>query len=259
MTFTLILAVVVTVLAAVYAARLRNWIRDMRRDIYTIRDEVRQLKTAGDRLGAMVSSNAADSINATCIAALDFKFPVFLGGWSVDSFLGRYLIQHLLECRPKCIVELGSGSSTILIARTLQLLGREDIVHIACDHEERYLNLTRVLARLIGLENRIEFRHCPLTPIESLGKLWYTGIPDVLAGRKVDFLLIDGPPGPLQFHSRYPALPVLHGHLAEHCTVVLDDAIRQEEKDIAELWIKNYPGFTLELAAMGHGTAILTR
>ncbi len=242
-----------------FAARLRNWIRSIRQDIYDIRDEIRSIRKSNEAMGNAINSMTAECLNATSLTTLGLKFPVFLGGWSIDSFLGRYLIQHLLEYRPKCIVELGSGSSTILIARTLQILDEKDTAHIAVDHEAKYLGLTRDTAQLNGVAEGVEFLHCPLVRYESLDKLWYGGLAEKLAGRKIDLLIIDGPPAPLQPMSRYPALPLLKEHLAEHCTIILDDAIRDEEQAIARRWVNENPGFELTLSLDGHGLAILKR
>lgn len=247
------------ILLLAFAVRLRDWIRGMRSDIYIIRDEVRAIKRTSEEMGTAISSMAAESVNATCINTLGFRFPVFLGGWSIDTFLGRYLIQHLLEHRPKCIVELGSGSSTIIISRALQIMGEKKTVHIAVDHESKYLDLTRASAQLNGVSEGIEFLHCPLERYESLDKLWYGGLAERLGDRKIDLLVIDGPPGPLQPMSRYPALPLLQPYMSEHCTVILDDAERDEEQEIARRWVQENPAFNLTFTSEGHGLAILTR
>lgn len=254
-----LISIATLVFLLAFAARLRNWIRSMRRDIYDIRDELRVVKRSNESMGTTISSIAAECVNATCINSLGFKFPVFLGGWSIDTFLGRHLIQHLLENRPKCIVELGSGSSTILIARTLQLLGKDDTIHIAVDHEAKYLEITRNISLLNGVAESVEFLHCPLERFESLDKLWYGGLTERLVERKIDLLIIDGPPGPLQPFSRYPALPLLLPYMSEHCTVILDDAVRAEEQEIARRWAQENPGFSLEFTHEGHGLALLTR
>ncbi|MDP1678927.1 MAG: hypothetical protein Q8L02_02160 [Candidatus Nitrotoga sp.] len=47
--------------------------------------------------------------------------------------------------------------------------------------------------------------------------------------------------------------------MSEHCTIVLDDAIRDEEQEIARRWVAEHPGFTLELSLDGHGMAVLSR
>lgn len=246
-----------------FALRLRNWVRSMRRDIYDIRDELRALKKSNENVGAeivaMTSNIADETVNATCINSLGFKFPVFLGDWSIDSFLGRHLVQHILEHRPKCIVELGSGSSSIIIARTLKTLNEKEVRHIAVDHEAKYLAMTRDIALLNEVADGIEFLHCPLVQYDSLDKLWYGGISEKLTDLKIDLLIIDGPPAHLQPLSRYPALPILLPYLSEHCTVILDDAGRKEEKAIAQRWNNENPEFNLTFTNAGHGLAILTR
>lgn len=258
-----IISVAILVLLLAFAARLRSWIRSMRRDIYDIRDEVRAFKKANEAMDAKITtsitSNAAEAINASCINAIGFQFPVFLGGWSIDTFLGRLLIQYLLERRPKCIVELGSGSSTILIARILKILGEDGAVHIVVDHEAKYLGLTRDIALLNNVAEGIEFHHCPLVRYESVDKLWYDGIVERIGGRKIDLLIIDGPPGVLQPLSRYPAIPLLLPCMSDHCTIILDDALRAEEQEIARRWLQECPDFNLTFTQDGHGLAILTR
>lgn len=245
------------------ALKLRRWVWDIHGDTANMRSEIRALKESNQesntKLAVAISDAGLESVNATCLAPLGLKFPVFLGGWSVDSFLGRWLVQHLLERRPKCIVELGSGSSTSLIARTMELLGENKVTHIAVDHEEKYLGLTRDVATLNGVSDRVEFLHCPLVRYESLDKLWYGGLAEKLTDRKIDLLIIDGPPASLQPMSRYPALPLLLPYMSEHCTVILDDANRDEEQEIARRWAQENPEFNLSLIREGHGLAILTR
>jgi len=145
------------------------------------------------------------------------------------------------------------------MARALQILDEKDTAHIAVDHESKYLDLTRVSAQLNGVSEGIEFLHCPLERYESLDKLWYGGLAERLGDRKIDLLVIDGPPGPLQPMSRYPALPLLKPYMSEHCTVILDDAIRNEEQEIARRWAQENPEFNLEFTREGHGIAILSR
>jgi predicted O-methyltransferase YrrM len=254
------LLVVIIGLLIALTFKQRRWIWDIHQDYINLRNEIRRChQETNSKLSTTIDEAKMENINATCLAALHLKFPIFLGDWSIDSFLGRYLIQHILENHPKCIVELGSGSSTILIARTLTLIGEGNTIHIAIDHDEKFIELTRNIAKLNGVINRIEFILCPLIRYEALDKLWYEAVTDKLGEKKIDLLLIDGPPGSIQKHSRYPALPILKQTLAEHCTVILDDAIREEEQEIAKRWKCENPEFKLDFIFKGHGLAILTR
>ncbi len=254
------LLIVIIGLLVALAFKLRSWMWDIHRDAVSLGNALKHYhQEANTKLITAITEAKMENINAICLAPLRLEFPVFLGGWSIDSFLGRQLVQHILEYRPKCVVELGSGTSTILIARTLMLLEESDVTHIVVDHEEKYLDLTRNIARLNGVANHIEFIYCPLVRYEAFDKLWYSDLTEWLETQKIDLLVVDGPPGYLQPHSRYPALPLLHPLLAEHCTIVLDDAIRQEEHEIAQQWVAEFPEFKLEIRTDGHGIATLMR
>lgn len=239
-----------------YMWHLRQQASDLKGDVRALRE---MLKDSSSRQIRAIEEGSLAIISASCLTSLGLKFPVFLGGWSIDPFLARWLVQHLQASRPKCIVELGSGSSTIVIARTLGLLNESDVTHITIDHEAQYLDATRQLAELNDVAGGIRFIHCPLVHYEKHGMPWYSDLARVLDGLKIDLLLIDGPPGPLQPMSRLPALPELQALLADQCTVVLDDAVREDEKAIARSWLESTEGFKLRFESGGHGLAILDR
>ncbi len=52
----------------------------------------------------------------------------------------------------------------------------------------------------------------------------------------IDMVFIDGPPAGVQPLSRYPALPVVLPRLRAGSIVLLDDAHRQDEREILRLW-----------------------
>lgn len=196
--------------------------------------------------------------NSIYLGQLGFKYPLFLGGWSIDSFLAKYLVQQMVAQKPKTVLELGSGASTVLMARCMQIINNS-YEHFAVDHEKKYLELTKQYAILNGVVEHITFWECPIQPTEEVKMLWYGGLLEKLQGKKIDLLLIDGPPGPLQKESRYPALPLLYPYLSENCTVILDDANRTDERSIIERWLKEYPEFDLVHEGSGHGIGVLTR
>jgi predicted O-methyltransferase YrrM len=211
------------------------------------------------RFEPRLDSLAREIQNSAALNAIGFRFPVFFGGWSVDSFLARRLVQYLMESKPALIVELGSGSSTILIAKCMQNLGHRDYEHLAVDHEARYLALTKQSAQLNGIEDRIQFLECQLQKLPGTEVLWYGGLISHLEGKQIDLLVVDGPPGALQKDSRYPTLLQLLPYLSANCTVILDDTSRTDEAEIASRWANSFPGFNLEINPDGHGHAVLTR
>ena len=247
-----ILLAVVIIAQGYIAWKIRDWFRYFDRRF----SEVYQRFSWHEK---EMESHVLEIQHSSALNALNFKWPLFLGGWSIDSFMGRFLVQHIIEKRPRTIVELGSGSSTIVISHCLQLLCDDAAVHVAIDHESKYLHRTQEHARLNGLEDRIIFLECPLERYEGFANLWYGGVAEKLKGKRIDLLIVDGPPGPLQSFSRYPAVPLLHELLAPHCTVILDDAARSDEKEIVQRWANEFTDFEMSLYPEGHGISVLSR
>lgn len=239
---------------ALYKLRRSVW------QLHSSMEALQQVIDKGDkRVINAVQASTQECVNAICLSAFNLKFPPFLGVWSIDSFLGRWLVQHIQAKRPKCIVELGSGTSTVLIAKALSLLGENDVDHIAVDHEAHYLGITRELANINNIGGGITFLHTPLVNYPSYGQDWYDSLRKKLDGKRIDLLLIDGPPGESQPQARRPAMMELRDLLSDQCFVVLDDASRKEEREIARTWAKEIPGFDLTIYPEGHGLAVLKR
>ena len=70
-------------------------------------------------------------------------------------------------------------------------------------------------------------------------------------------LVIDGPPGFIQRHSRYPALPVLIEKMATNSTVFLDDAARLQERELVAFWLEKYALFKHRFVETERGCSIL--
>jgi predicted O-methyltransferase YrrM len=142
------------------------------------------------------------------------------------------------------MVELGAGASTLLFARLLREHGG---TLDAIEHDARWAQwVTDRLARE-GLADVARVTLAPLEahPLGADGLPWYAREPlaEALAGAPVDLLLVDGPPAHERSvrHARYPALPALIGYLAEDAVVVLDDAVRDGERDVLERWERETP------------------
>lgn len=199
--------------------------------------------------------------NTISLMHMPFKFPVFLGNASIDSHHARFLVQHLVEVRPKTIVELGSGSSTLIIAHVLNSLGIKDVYHLSVDQEIHYLKISERWAELNGVSNYVKFFHAPLTPYSGHDTPWYSGVTHAVQDRKIELVLVDGPAAyEAGFeYARYPALPALYSLLSEHCTIILDDANRPAEQSIVKRWLTEYPEFNASYIKSGKGVAILRR
>ena len=145
------------------------------------------------------------------------------------------------------VVELGSGISTVLLARLLcqrPPLGGFRVA--AVEHDVRWVQWVTEQLDREGTGSDVVVVHAPLVPHPRAepGLSWYddaalsAGLRTALRGDPIDLLLVDGPPAYSAGHglARYPALPVLRGWLAPDATVVLDDAERPGEQDVLRRW-----------------------
>jgi predicted O-methyltransferase YrrM len=179
------------------------------------------------------------------------------GTWAASEDLLVWLAGYVLEHRPRVVVDLGSGQSSVWMAGAMRVAGYDGMV-IGVDHEEFYAQGTRDLARRQGVDPWLTVVHAPLTEQVVSGRdvRWYDvdALADV-AG--IDLLCVDGPPGQGTAQARWPALPVLRERLTATATVVLDDMIRRDEQEILEDWMSTYPSFNVERLDFEKGAAIL--
>lgn len=172
----------------------------------------------------------------------ELKLPMpSTGGFAIDAQALGHLISLVEERRPRRILELGSGSSTIWFGYLTKLLGGQVVT---LDHLDDYLARTQTAVERHGLNDRVECRLAPLEQIDCDGSefQWYSY--DALKDLSdIDFVLIDGPPAATGPQARYPALPQIIELLAPQATVILDDAHRDEEAKIVAEWQRQFPDF----------------
>ncbi|MGH7509643.1 MAG: class I SAM-dependent methyltransferase [Gemmatimonadales bacterium] len=172
----------------------------------------------------------------THIRPLAGELPLDFTGWAADPVMVHNAIRLLLEARPRLVLECGSGSSTVIIARCLRALGGGHIVSL--DHDPTYARRTSELLRLHGVEDLATVVAAPLVNREIGGRLvrWYGPQYEPLLTQPIDVLLVDGPPGSSGPRARYPAGMMLKNHLAPECWILLDDGDRPDERAIAHAW-----------------------
>jgi predicted O-methyltransferase YrrM len=180
-------------------------------------------------------------------------------GWAVLGDLAAELVRMVRFERPQVVVELGGGVSTLLIAAALERNGSGRLISL--DHDPDYLERTHAELRANGLEHRVQLVHAPLEDRDFDGETyrWYrvSTLDDV---RDVDLVLVDGPPGTTGPLARFPAGPALIPRLAHGGRILLDDANRPEEQEIARRWAAGSDGLELEIQPeLGKGLAILRR
>ncbi len=180
-------------------------------------------------------------------------------GWAASPDVLLTLVGLVRELRPRLVVDLGSGLSTVYTAAALEAVGAEGRV-VSIDHDAHFAELTRELLRRQGLSDRAEVRIAELTDMELGGETWPWYAGDALADlTEVELLFIDGPPGTIRPESRYPALPVLASQLADRAVVVVDDYARPDERTMVARWMAADPRWRLEELRHEKGAAVLRR
>lgn len=164
-------------------------------------------------------------------------------GWHLRAEAMKLLAQIVAEVRPRLILELGSGSSTALLAR--EGTNRGGGTRIVSVEESRFFaERTKRLLRRHGLLDRVSLVVSPVvaTRIGSWRGYCYemseAAVVPAMAGERVDLVLIDGPMSAWTRRGdcRYGTLPLIRRWLADRAIVIVDDAERHRERDIIARW-----------------------
>jgi len=170
-------------------------------------------------------------------------------GWAASPDFLLTLAHVTKSIRPRLTVELGSGTSTLVLAKS----GAKKIISL--DHSPEFGAQTREMLaahKVRGVEIRIH-------ELESYpsGYKWYAK--STLKGlARIDLLVIDGPPSSTNPDARYPALEHLVPLLSPKATVILDDVYRDEERKLADAIVKALPNHVLSILSHEKGTAVIS-
>ena len=180
--------------------------------------------------------------------------------WSAAPDFMGLIVEHALAKKPKIILECSSGLTTLMLARCCQMNGQGDVYSL--ENGPEYAAKTRSYFERYGLEDHTMVIDAPLEKmtLNEAEYLWYRtdDLPAEIMPQSIDMVVIDGPPGFIQKNSRYPALPLLYERLADGCVIFLDDAAREDEKNIVELWLAEYPAMKHQYIDVERGCSILT-
>lgn len=171
--------------------------------------------------------------------------------WSASPDFLELITDHCEAARPAVVLECSSGVTTLMLARCCAMHGQGRVVSL--ENGAPFAVKTRTYLDRYALGAVAQVVDAPLrdTVVDGRPFAWYAldDLPDV----QVEMLVIDGPPGFIQAHSRFPAVPLLYDRLADGCVVFLDDAARADEQAIVARWQMLYPGLEVEYLATERG------
>ena len=169
--------------------------------------------------------------------------------WAASPDLLLLISETVKKNKPALVVELGSGVSTLVCAKS----GARKVISI--DNSEQYGGKTRDLLKEHKVRG-VEIRIAPLRPYAN-GSEWYE-VSALKELKKIDLLIVDGPPGSKNPEARYPALREFKDKLSAKAIVIIDDVNRDGERKLAEDFAKALPNHTLTILDHEKGTAIIS-
>ena len=179
-------------------------------------------------------------------------------GWGASPDFLNILYEEIIRRRPACVVECGSGLTTIISARALQKIGPGRVISL--EHDDGFADLTRDNLRLLDLHEFVDIRVAPLVPQVIGGKeyLWYE-LSDFEIPDRIDLITVDGPPELLTgAEGRYPVGPALFDRLSVGGAVLFDDAGRPGEKGVIDRLLREFQVFERKDISTEKGCSILT-
>ena len=166
---------------------------------------------------------------------------VALGQWPMGVAAIDAWTQAVLARRPTCILEFGSGVSTIVSAILMRRIHGDAAVRVY-SVEQGHDAAADTQARLepLALSGLVSMHIAPVQPctFDVFSAPGYD-LSEEEAGRflgdaQPEMVLVDGPSGP--YGARFSTLPLFHHALAADAEIWMDDALRDSELAIARWW-----------------------
>ena len=171
----------------------------------------------------------------------------------------KLVVETILTEKPKLVVELGSGISTILAGKALEKNGAGILISI--DHDDKYAKLTRKKICLEKLSDitKVVTAELKMHPINGQNYMWYEPSFVKEIKQNIDLLIIDGPPRIINKNARFPAIPLLKKYFTDDTVILLDDGRRKDEQNTVKLWLKELDKFTVDYFNTEKGTFKLSK
>jgi predicted O-methyltransferase YrrM len=177
-------------------------------------------------------------------------------GWAASPDFLQELATYALDEKPSCVVECSSGTSTLVLARCMQINGAGKVYSL--EHDPAYARRTRRQLELHGLADWATVIDAPLLT-QTFGdsrQPWYD-CSGLATGQAIEMVVIDGPPQATSDAARYPAGPILFPRMAPGAAIFLDDAMRPGERTALQRWAAEFPELEFTSLPCEKGAAML--
>ena len=173
-------------------------------------------------------------------------------GWSASPDFILWQVELIDENDYDLILEFGSGITTLYTAKMLATRQKKgssekNTQAVTFEHLEQFFLQTRDNLMQEKLGENVNIVHVPLqeyTAPDGISYQYYS-CQEFLAALSQKYkssasrilVIVDGPPGGTNKNARYPAFPVVMKYFAPaHIDFLLDDYIRNDEKELAGMW-----------------------
>jgi hypothetical protein len=177
-------------------------------------------------------------------------------GASLTPAAMRLVINDVVINQRKYLVELGSGISTLFLAKLASQYGCH---FTSVEHDANWIAIMKSILHRNKLSSHVDLLHAPLAPFRDTNIMWYdTTYLESIRTTRIEMLLIDGPPAHSlhNMNSRSCALPWFSGQFSERHSIFLDDIFRQGEKECVIQWRSLGYNFNCKLQFGGLGVCI---
>jgi len=151
--------------------------------------------------------------------------------WSADEIYLAEVIRSA-ETTDGSILECGSGLTTLLMSA---VAGRRGLQVHALEHDATWH--ARVQGAILDMGGTTTTVH--LASLRNFGDYDWYDAPLEQIPNDISLVVCDGPPGSTH-GGRSGMLPRMRNKLAPHCTILLDDVCRPEERELALGWSRDF-------------------
>jgi predicted O-methyltransferase YrrM len=222
---------------------------------------IRRMRARITRLETLVQERSDQLAAMIQLVPYNDPYPLPFGGWAMTPDAVTALLRETQLVGADGALELGSGLSTLVLARYFHERGKGIVVALEAD--PGWATQTRRQLAAMGLEAQALVLDAPLveTHVGTETYRWYRLDDEARRHAPYDVLLVDGPPQRTDptGSPRYPALPLLEGWLSPRAVVIVDDTKRAGEASMLERWQRESPGWGRRDVRTQKGMAVLTR
>lgn len=183
-----------------------------------------------------------------------------LGTWALEMDTIHFIWRDLMVHRPNVIIECGAGVSSLILGTYAKISRPTSTEPPLVYTLEQDIDIKRLIEKRLlenSLERQVEIFYAPTTD-EGKYILDMGAFREKLGDKKADWILIDGPAGPVG--CRFWTLPLLSQFCLSGARWFLDDAFRDGEIEVLRSW-QQFPGILvngIHPLGKGLGTGIVS-